>query len=103
MLNRRDAEIVRVKKQYLRVYLDQLRWSRPSLPAKKRRQEQFAQEEQTVEESSYPSPWQSSPRNKFRRVSFELWRDACHSASNTFHDDSLPTLEEASQLFGYAS
>jgi hypothetical protein len=40
-----------------------------------------------------------SPRQKFRRVSVDLWRDSCHRASS-FYDESLPTLEEASRLFG---
>jgi hypothetical protein len=41
-----------------------------------------------------------SPRKKFRRVSLELWRDVCQNAP-TVYCDSLPTLEEATQLFGF--
>lgn len=42
----------------------------------------------------------STPRNKFRRVSLETWRDACLEASDVYCD-SLPTMEEAAKLFGY--
>ena len=42
-----------------------------------------------------------TPRKKFRRVSMELWRDACQEASDIY-DVNLPTLEEAARLFGYA-
>ena len=44
----------------------------------------------------------STPRKKFRRVSLDTWRDACQEASDVYCD-SLPTLEEATQLFGYAN
>lgn len=44
----------------------------------------------------------STPRKKFRRVSLETWRDACQEATDVYCD-SLPTLEEATQLFGYAN
>jgi hypothetical protein len=40
-------------------------------------------------------------RTKYRRVSCDLWRKACQSSSNGY-DNSLPTLEEAALLFGYA-
>jgi hypothetical protein len=40
-------------------------------------------------------------RNKYRRVSLDMWVDACNNASH-IHDESLPTLEEASRLFGYS-
>lgn len=41
-----------------------------------------------------------SPRKKFRRFSLELWRESCQSAISAY-DNDLPTLEEATQLFGY--
>ena len=41
------------------------------------------------------------PRKKFRTVSLECWRDACQNAINVY-DKDLPTLEEATRLFGYA-
>jgi hypothetical protein len=42
-----------------------------------------------------------TPRKKFRRLSLNSWRDACQNADHTY-DESLPSLEEATQLFGYA-
>jgi len=42
-----------------------------------------------------------SPRKKFRRVSIELWRETCQNARNVYNDEALPSLEEATQLFGY--
>jgi len=44
-----------------------------------------------------------APRPKYRRVSLKLWKDACQSAEHAFNDCDLPSLEEAAQLFGYAS
>ena len=43
----------------------------------------------------------SSPRKRFRTVSMDLWIDACRNASHVYDDECLPSLEEASQLFGY--
>jgi len=45
----------------------------------------------------------TTPRHKFRRVSMDLWKEACLQADNGFYDKTLPSLEEAAQLFGYAS
>lgn len=92
MQTRRDAEIVRVKKQCLTQYNDAQ--NNLSLPIQKRklRQAQFEQ----FEEMSH------TPRKKFRRVSLEVWKTACQNSANVYCD-SLPTLEEAVQLFGYAS
>jgi hypothetical protein len=42
-----------------------------------------------------------SPRKKFKKASLELWRESCENAGSAY-DESLPTLEEAAQLFGYA-
>lgn len=47
-------------------------------------------------------PIPSTPRRKFRRISLETWKDACQEA-NDVYCDSLPTLEEATTLFGYAN
>eukprot|EP00980_Cylindrotheca_fusiformis_P005463 scaffold1169_cov120-Cylindrotheca_fusiformis.AAC.13 len=41
-----------------------------------------------------------TPRKKYRRISLDLWRDACQNANHAY-DESLPSLEEATQLFGY--
>lgn len=43
---------------------------------------------------------EQSPRKRFRRVSMELWRDACMNATGV-NDVNLPSLEEATQLFGF--
>lgn len=45
---------------------------------------------------------QTTRRKKFRRVSLETWRGACQEAPSAYCE-SLPTLEEATQLFGYAN
>ena len=42
-----------------------------------------------------------APRKKYRRVSLDLWIDACRNAPHN-NDESLPSLEEASRLFGYS-
>jgi hypothetical protein len=42
-----------------------------------------------------------APRKKYRRVSLDLWIDACRNAPHN-SDESLPSLEEASRLFGYS-
>jgi len=41
-----------------------------------------------------------SSRKRFRTVSIDLWIDACRNASHV-NDECLPSLEEASRLFGY--
>jgi hypothetical protein len=43
----------------------------------------------------------SPPRKRFRTVSIDLWIDACRKASHVYNDECLPSLEEASRLFGY--
>lgn len=41
-----------------------------------------------------------TPRKKYRRVSLDMWVDACNKASHNL-DESLPSFEEASRLFGF--
>ena len=41
-------------------------------------------------------------RKKFRRVSIDMWKEACRAALN-FQDEGLPSFEEASRLFGYSN
>jgi len=41
------------------------------------------------------------PRKRFKARSIETWKTVCQSAPSP-HDDSLPTLEEASLLFGFS-
>jgi hypothetical protein len=72
-----------MKKQYLKLYLDEQR-----LPAKTKRN----RIEDRVEVKT--------PRRKYRRVSFDLWKEACLSTQNGY-DHTLPSLEEATQLFGF--
>lgn len=42
-----------------------------------------------------------TPRKKFRRVNASLWRETCESAEDLY-DVDLPTLEEATLLFGFS-
>lgn len=43
-----------------------------------------------------------TPRLMFRRVSVDLWKEACQTA-DSIYDHKLPSLEEAATLFGYKS
>lgn len=43
-----------------------------------------------------------SRRPKYLRQSPPLWRDVCRSA-NDIYDRELPSIEEASHLFGYST
>lgn len=79
-----DEEVLRIKKHYLAVYVSNTR--RPTVVKRK------------AEQTSVSSP----PRAKFHRVSIDLWKESCQNSS--FYDhERLPSLEEAAQLFGYAS
>lgn len=80
----REAEIRKLKLQYLDGFMS----SQPSSPKKRR-----AIEDEPVE---------LKPRQKFRRPSLVLWREAC-STTDSFYDQALPSLEEATALFGFAS
>ncbi|CAB9510582.1 BEL1-like homeodomain protein [Seminavis robusta] len=83
--NRRDAEIVRLKRKYLKLFLDEGGMTAtPNAPIKRARQE-----------------GETTPRKKFRRESLELWREACVAAQDIY-DHDLPTLEEATLLFGFS-
>lgn len=79
--SQRDAEIDCLKQHYLDVFLSQ-----PLTPKR------------TRSESDYVA----TPRSKFRRVSVDLWKEACQSAESNYYDRSLPSLEEAATLFGFA-
>jgi hypothetical protein len=65
--------------------------SPPSTPIKKR-----------MVPTKIEEPIPSTPRRKFRRISLDTWKDACQEASDVYCA-SLPTLEEASKLFGYSN
>ena len=40
-------------------------------------------------------------RKKFRRCTLEVWREVCQNATHVY-DEDLPSMEEASRMFGYA-
>ena len=42
-----------------------------------------------------------TPRSKYSRKNVDLWRLACSSSAG-LHDENLPSLEEATLLFGYS-
>ena len=90
MQRRRDAEIVRLKKHYLKLFLAESSATDAAVTPKRRRT--------TTNETDVVSP-----RRKFRRASLDLWKEACQSAACVYNDEELPSLEEASTLFGYTS
>ena len=101
----RDAEIVRLKKKYLALYLkehdDMAEAIRntlaPSTPPRKRPKLDALH--------IIPSVFHmvtSSPRPKYRRHSIDIWKEACQTANHVYDDQELPSLEEATRLFGYA-
>ena len=93
--SRRDGEVVRIKKHFLRVYLSEMPLASanfiPVSPTKRKREEVENDDEFAVVQR---------PKNTQRRVP-STWRDACEDAPH-FRDDALPSLEEAARLFGYA-
>ena len=82
--SRRDAELMRLKKKLLATY--------------------FAQKAESSKKRTVCALFEAvenvTPRPKYRRVSLDMWRSACKTAGDTY-DESLPSLEEATQLFGY--
>jgi hypothetical protein len=87
-----QAEVDRIKRQQLQVYLQSqvAAVSAPAVISKRSRSFDFSQQDAV-----------DTPRPKYRRVSIDLWKEACLSARNGY-DSSLPSLEEAASLFGYA-
>lgn len=92
----RDAEIVGMKKHYLSLfraeaastdYAAAVVGTLPTALTKKRKE--------------LVDVVPVTPRPKYRRVSVELWKEACQTADHVY-DHALPSLEEATQLFGYA-
>lgn len=82
--SRRDSEIVRLKRSYLKMYLgDEVPETHSKRPMQQNTQMEL------------------TPRKKFRRESASLWRESCRSAEDLY-DTSLPTLEEAALLFGFS-
>mmetsp|Transcript_2970 Transcript_2970/g.5894 ORF Transcript_2970/g.5894 Transcript_2970/m.5894 type:complete len:328 (-) Transcript_2970:296-1279(-) len=85
--SRRDAELMRLKKQLLTVYYAE----NGSISSKKRPSCVLFEAVENM-----------APRPKYRRASVDTWKSACKEARHV-HDEALPSLEEATQLFGYAS
>jgi len=88
---RRDAEVVRIKKHYLKLYLSDCSTTdllaMKSMPMKRKRVEE-------VEDVAIL-------RRKFSQPSPSLFREVCTTANHVY-DMGLPSLEEATFLFGYA-
>ena len=86
--NRRDAEIARLKRRYLKHFIEEVyAVTATSAPV-------------TSTTGVHPEP-ESTPRKKFRRESLEMWKEACGTAQDIY-DRDLPTLEEATLLFGFS-
>jgi hypothetical protein len=99
--SRRDGEIVRIKKHYLKVFLTGSSNTAaivpvpvmvpPTLPKRKR---------DVVETTADPL---IVLRPKYARKNEpHYWRGACADAAH-LRDSALPSLEEAAHLFGYSS
>lgn len=78
----------------------------PSVQPKKRRHHYVVEDsplaDVTADEDVSANSSLSEPRKRFRRMSLESWIDACRSASDN-KDEGLPSLEEATRLFGYCN
>ena len=101
---RRDAEIVRIKKHFLGVYLIEMAASATTKNSNVNMKKRPAVSVHVVtpDEPEKPVLLKEAPRRKYRRQSVELWKAACQTASHVY-DQNLPSLEEAAQLFGYSS
>ena len=80
----RRAEIESLKRYHLEEYLMQ----RQHVVSAKRSRASIEEELPT-------------PRPKYRRVSIDIWKEACLTARDGY-DRSLPSLDEAANLFGFA-
>jgi Homeobox KN domain len=121
----RNAEIVRLKKQYLSVFLaehenaantdsgnetnDLLVYAKvtpnDNITIKRKHQIHVIpngcnEDNDSLAVTSALS--MLSPRPKYRRRSIDVWKEACQAANHVYDDDELPSLEEAARLFGYA-
>lgn len=120
---RRESEIIRLKKHCLSLYLaeqesfsnmstgnetDDSLLSPPCTPkdkiATKRKHEIHVIPNGCKESRSVgiAASIMLSPRPKYRRRSIDVWKEACQTANHVYDDDELPSLEEATRLFGYA-
>ena len=87
-----QAEVQRLKEQYLHEYLERTAALETTVVEQKKRSRSLdALEHDALD----------TPRLKYRRVSIELWKEVCQSARDGY-DLSLPSLEEAASLFGFA-
>jgi hypothetical protein len=118
---RRDAEIVRLKKRCLSMFLaehdntantdtkietDASFLSSQVTPNKvtsKRKHKVHVIPNGCNENDFTRASGNSSPRPKYRRRSIDVWKEACQTANHVYDDDKLPSLEEAARLFGYAN
>lgn len=100
--SRRDAEIVRVKKHYLAVYLTEMAASVMAMSCNSDNKKRPPAVASSVHVVTPDAELPVEPRRKYRRVSMELWKEACQTANHVY-DQELPSLEEATQLFGYTS
>jgi Homeobox KN domain len=115
----RDSEISRIKKYYLSRYLteqenisstsitttDTLAPSQPSTPLRKRKQDVHVipTNDGTNNTAGASACSFIPPRPKYRRYSIDIWKEACQTANHVYDDDELPSLEEATRLFGYTN
>lgn len=97
--SRREVELLELKKRLLTIYFeerDRALADKAVAEAKKRSAAALLLSK-AVDDSQTENV---SPRPKFRRISIDIWKDACRKATHA-HDESLPSLEEATQLFGF--
>jgi Homeobox KN domain len=114
---RRDAEVVRLKRKYLSLFLKEQAAaeaivcylsSGPSTPPRKRpKSENVHVIPSSLNVLTRPTTTTNSnivsPRPKYRRFSIDIWKEACQTANHVYDDQELPSLEEATRLFGYAN
>lgn len=118
--SRRDAEVVRVKKHYLRRYLSTISNDVNEAQVTSEENDNFshynvescANQEQPLKRVRLENAvrqyktWKihcnDSPSKKVRHVhkNPDSWKEACKCANHGYCD-SLPSLEEATQMFGY--
>ena len=96
--SRRNAELLRLKKQFLSIYFAE----KQVLSNKASVNQASSSNKRSMSSALFEAVDNVAPRAKYRRVSLDLWKIACRTATNVY-DESLPSLEEAAQLFGYNS
>lgn len=86
-----------MKKQYLKKFLAETAAAAAGIVPAEEEASEAASKKRAREEEDEPE----TNRPKYLRRSPPIWRDACRSADNIY-DRELPSLEEASHLFGYS-